>query len=135
SDRTPTRRQGAPWPAIVVGAALALIFLGVRAWLVGAPRSPRVSDVSRVPSARVEPATTPNMPTPGGAGLFGQPLPSGTAESPSRNATADATDLPTRSDSAPRLPRRRRQDRHDARGADRHTIFSTDVATTYPTAN
>src|SRR5262249_15611108 len=109
----------------------ALGVLAVRPWVVGAPSARRERDVAGTPTAGIKP-TTPDTRPSGGAGLFGQPLPAETAEPRGRVETND--DVPAPAGPRPRPPhRRRRDDARDTRGIDRHTIFSTDVVTPYPT--
>lgn len=114
----------------MIAAALALSVLAVRRWVVSAPSSRREREVAGAPTAGIEP-TAPDTRPSGGAGLFGRPLPE-TVEPRGRVETDDG--VPTHA--GPRrgpLHRRRRQDARATRRTDRHTVFSTDVVTPYPT--
>src|SRR5262245_7008372 len=130
-DGTPPQRSRGPWTAMVIVAVLALGVLALRPWVVDAPSSRREHDVAGAPTAAIKP-TTPNTRPPGGAGLFGQPLPAETVEPRGRVETDD--DVPAPAGPRPHpLHRRRGQDARDTRGTDRHTVFSTDVVTPYAT--
>src|SRR5262245_25964420 len=123
-DGTPPQRSRGPWTPMVIVAALALGVLALRPWVGGAPSSRRERDVAGAPTAAIKP-TTPDTRPSGGAGLFGQPLPAETVEPRGRVGANDDVAVPAGPRPHP-LHRRRRQDAHDTRGTDRHTVFSTD---------